>query len=248
MLTQTRLIFSLFLVIFQDDSTESFEDLEKRLKTPAKLKSSRIAKTKTPIRKKLVAPENTNEEIPQQTEFTENTDIDQPLAPNEISAQVDENNVIFETVIEEPTELPKTPTLSKLDNVPNKTPTTIHKYGDQDVLNVEIIEYEIDDSQIEDEEIENQLLQRSMSVNDLSTLVLTEKLESSEKNSAKLVPLARSLSMNNLKEDEEESITDLKKLNPDSSFLKSAVESLEEHRQEQATIGKDFFCYNTSYS
>lgn len=75
-----------------------------------------------------------------------------------------------------------------------------------------------------------------MSVNDLSTLVLTEKLESSEKNSAKLVPLARSLSMNNLKEDEEESITDLKKLNPDSSFLKSAVESLEEHRQEQATI------------
>ena len=149
-----------------------------------------------------------------------------------------DKNVIFETVIEEPVELPKPPSFTKPDNVPIKTPTTIHKYGDQDVLNVEIIEYEIDDSQIEDEEIENQLLQRSMSVNDLSTLLLTaDEKKESENNSAKLVPLARSLSMNNL-EDENGNGTDLKNLNPDSSFLKSAVESLEEHRQEQATIGK----------
>ena len=97
--------------MFQDDSTESFEDLEKRLKTPAKLKSSRIAKTKTPIRKKLVVAD-TNEEIPQKPEFTENfADQDIPKLPNGIPAEVDKN-VIFETVIEE-SELPKTPTFTK---------------------------------------------------------------------------------------------------------------------------------------
>ena len=103
--------------------------------------------------------------------------------------------------------------------------------AEKKVVKIELFEYDIDDSQIEDEEIENQLLQRTMSLTDLS---ISKPIENSEQNddTSKLIPLAKSTSLTNL------SKPNLADLNPESEFLKSAVDALEEHRQEQAAIEK----------
>ena len=103
--------------------------------------------------------------------------------------------------------------------------------AEKKVVKIELFEYDIDDSQIEDEEIENQLLQRTMSLTDLS---ISKPIENSEQDedTSKLIPLAKSTSLTNL------SKPNLADLNPESEFLKSAVDALEEHRQEQAAIEK----------
>ena len=199
--------------MFDDDSTQSFEDLERRLKTPAKLKaSSRLPNKPQQQPEKEINPLKNTE-----LEKKEIKNIDDKKVATEqrqdASKEHQQESEIIETNIDN---------TNVLEAEAARTP--IQKSGEE-ILSVSIYEYEIDDSQLDDEEIEKQLLQRSMSMGNLSNFVSIDDMETE----SKLVPLAKSTSLTDLH-------TSLNDLNPESSFLKSAVEALEEHRQEQAII------------
>ena len=198
--------------MFDDDSTQSFEDLERRLKTPAKLKAS------SRLPNKPQQPEK-------ETKPLKNIELEKKEINN-----MDDKKVAAEQQQDASKEHQQEPEIieTNIDNTnvlePEDIKTPIQKSGEE-VLSVSIYEYEIDDSQLDDEDIEKQLLQRSMSMTNLSNNVFFDDIETE----SKLVPLAKSTSLTDLH-------TSLKDLNPESSFLKSAVEALEEHRQEQAII------------
>ena len=198
--------------MFDDDSTQSFEDLERRLKTPAKLKAS------SRLPNKPQQPEK-------ETKPLKNIELEKKEINN-----MDDKKVAAEQQQDASKEHQQEPEIieTNIDNTnvlePEDIKTPIQKSGEE-VLSVSIYEYEIDDSQLDDEDIEKQLLQRSMSMSNLSNNVFIDDMETE----SKLVPLAKSTSLTDLH-------TSLKDLNPESSFLKSSVEALEEHRQEQAII------------
>ncbi len=249
--------------MFEDDSTQSFEALEMRLKTPGKSKSASRLKTPAKPEPRKLQPEAEEDltvqfKVPQQV-ISENVPLKskddvppKPIETVEQSPMVEGGEVAVENMEVQSGEQGKNKIIveePEPDQCVQEKDVAVADEEDQQkqqpeleglpeleegVEKIEIFEYEIEDSMLDDEAIEQRLLQKSMSMVNISICEGEDKKDES--------------SAENKKEDEgvillakSTSLTDLAELNdlnPSAEFLKDALEDLEKHRQEQAAIDR----------
>ena len=197
--------------MFEDDSTQSFEDLEKRLKTPCK-KSQKTPKIKL-MQKQKADLEGVKLKFHVSENEAQNVEEIQAHPVQELQAHLIQ-------------ELQAHPVQELQAHPVQKLSTEIEESDLKSPIKNEISKEMCTPKKItelsEDKSLKNieSPLQKSFSMINLDI----QSLEKEESDS-KLITLAKS-----------SSLTDLRELEPQSEFLKSAIDALEEHRQEQAEI------------
>lgn len=195
--------------MFEDDSTQSFEDLERRLKTPSKPKTK--SATSTVKDTTDIKDENRNEE--QKDEKAE-----QKIGKEEQKVEKEVRKIEKE---EQKSEQDKKKPVSKL-----AVPTLVitQEDGEEiDFKDCKFVEYEIEDSALEDQAVDKMMLQRSLSNLELAT--------PSKRDTPSQSLLVKSTSTVDLTDE-----TVCRDITCD--FLKAAVKDLERHRQQQAEIDR----------
>jgi hypothetical protein len=214
--------------MFDDDSTQSFEDLERRLKTPGKKPATKLPRTPRPPPqiKMIISAENHIPAIevgifesPAKTvpSLEMSTADKEQQGPELMQPKIDNKD-------QEPQQRAVSPQIEAVTCVTTDEEVFEEVVYDDDneVEKIELFEYELDDSSYPDEEFEQRLLQKSMSMLHLS--ICDEATVEEEK----FIVLAKSSSLTDL--------SSLEELEQPSSLFRSALESLKEHRQEQAAI------------